>query len=114
MTHKKGKEKCKELRQRGAVPRRYAKWARYLIPGYAEFWDSVWQRVLLKEQKRIEEEERQIEAFAAWHKDLVRRLEKPYKKPATGGNVKNKNIIPHKETKSKTERRTAKNGNKKA
>lgn len=108
-----GKEKCRELRQRGAIPHHYAKWAKYLIPGYAEYWDNVWRRVLLKEQERIEDEEQRIKDFAAWHEDLVECLEAGYASDPQRVAIKNKDIISHKNTKSKTERRTAKNGNKK-
>lgn len=102
--NKKGKLKCRELRRQGGVPRAYAKWAVYLIPGYKAFWDAEWEKILLAEQDRLQIKQT-YEQFEQDLRERVEWLERDY-------TTESKNIIPHKKTKSKQKERKDENGNK--
>lgn len=95
----KGKEKCRELGQRGGVPRAYAKWAAYLIPGYRAYWDSEWKRLLLAEEERLRGFEKSFEEFEQEMREKVEWLERDY--APISKVAKNKNIIPRTKSKSK-------------
>ena len=97
-----GKTKCQELRRRGGVPYTYKKWAVYLIPGYKDFWDATWQRVLLVEEERRKD----YEQFARELRDKVEMLEegnnREQEAPQTTKKHNDIHIIAHKKTKSKS------------